>query len=294
MSAVQKLMQNLAGQYSAGAGSPGSQDTLGPWAKALMAATLTVSSAVAVSDVQAQQQIPSQQRDLMPERSAVQWGGHLGAALGSLLTQGVQDHRMRQTLSGVATEVGRNAGRMAVGGLYQQGSQGSQPAGQGSAQKVQSSGSNATSESESQELEDQLDTAGLDAAFAYEEVMRVGALAQRGLASPAQVAQAQHRFQRSHAALSHKVQAAGAQGHDVGSWSQMSGTLSQRVVNENEVALSASRMAERLNRPGGPGYRDPRVGQGSLTLSELRERLARQQQEQEQQEQRRHDAPGMR
>lgn len=269
MLVTRRLMRNLAGQF--GAGAPSQADKLGPWSRALMTATLAVSAAVAVTDVQAQQQ---QQRQVMPERSATNWGGQLGsifgAAAGAAIGQSA-DPAVRRVIVGASTEAGRNAGQIAVGSVYQGQRQ------QASVQRIP------------QETVDHLDRLGLNAAFAYDEMMRVRAQFERGIVSSTQAAQAQQRFSVARDQFAGSVRSARMQGHTVDTWSQMSTALQQRFVNEQEVAFLAQGMAERLNRPGGPGFQDPNVAQDRTSLSDLRERMAQQRYHDD-----RHHAPVMR
>lgn len=268
MSVTRKLMNNLAGQF--GAGAPAQAQTMGPWAKALMVASLTISTAVAVPEAQAQQQ-----REIMPERSAVHWGGQLGtifgAAAGNALGERVSDPGVRRVIVGASTEAGRNAGGIAAGTVHQG--------------QRQQAGANRMS----QETVDHLDRLGLSAAFAYDDWMRVQSQMERGMASQTQLNQARNRFFQARDSFAGSVRSARLQGHQVHIWTQMSEALHQRVVNEAEVTRLARGMADRLNRPGGPGFRDPNVAQDRTSLSDLRERMAQQRYHDD-----RHHAPVMR
>ena len=258
MKVTRQLIGQLAGQF--GAGLPTQSDKLGPWARVLMTATLAVSAAVALQDVQAQQQ---QQRQVMPERSAVNWGGQLGtifgAAAGAALGQNV-DPAVRRVIVGASAEAGRNAGHIAIGSVYQGHDQ------QSAVHRIP------------EQTADHLDRLGLNAAFAYDEMMRIRAQADRGFVSTSQAAQAQQRFNVARDQFAGSVRSARMQGHSVETWTQMSTALQQRFVNEQEVAFLAQGMAERLNRPGGPGFQDPNVAQDRTSLSDLRDRMAQQRQ----------------
>lgn len=267
MSAATNLIEQLAQQFAAGAakqldeqgdtGVPGQQNRLGPWVKVIATAVLVAGAALTADAVRAQ---PPPHPQVLSEQSAERFGGQLGSILfreaaSATIGGAVPIRGVDQVIFGAAQEMGRNTGRILAGAAH--------PG------QHQHSGDQHLP----QETIDHLDQLGLHAAFTYDEWMRMQARAHQGMANQAQLNQARNQFFQSRDAFSSSVRSARLQGHQVHAWAQMSDALRQRVVNEPEVSTLALGMAERLNRPGGPGYRDPGVVQERTSLSDLREQM---------------------
>lgn len=277
---VASIMKQLAMQYGSGAGAPEQQDKLGPWAKVLVTAALVVSTAVAAHEVQAQQHLSQQtQQEIMPERSAIHWGGQLGsifgAAAGAALGGSIADPAVRRVIAGASAEAGRNAGRLATGGLYQEPHPRDGAQAQRDGRQAQRDGAQVQRDGAQvpQGTSDHLDRMGLRAAFAYDEWMRTQASMDHGHASQMHLNQARNRFFQSREALSSSIQSAQMQGHSVHVWAQMNESLHRRVVDEPWITELAAGMAERLNRPGGPGFDEQSAAQARTSLSVLRESM---------------------
>jgi len=135
------------------------------------------------------------QNVLLPANSGVQWGRMLGQAVGSAVSQrlvgtNTLGNGVANVVSGVITEASRNAGGALVGQAY--GVQPGQQMAPGWANAVNTMPVGAR---------DQLDTAGVRAAFAFSDYAKSVQAMQQGLANQATVNQAQMRFAQSRDAL---------------------------------------------------------------------------------------------
>lgn len=251
MSAVMKFMSNVAEQFGA---SIQEDKVASKMVKALLATTIMVSQAVAVPEAQAQQQ-----QEVLPQRSAVYWGQMLGQVLGSsagaVAAQGIENRGVAGVLQGVATEVGRNLGGIAAGSAYET----AKPA--------------PTVASMPQDLRDMLDNEGLRAAFALEDLMRLRQAQQMGRATQTQVNMAQFEFFQARDALEARARQVRAQGYPVEPWFALNDDLRRNPISAERVAALAAPMAERLHRPGGPGYRPVSAAQSAGSLADLRARV---------------------
>lgn len=248
MSSVMKFMRDIAEQF----GTSIQEDKVASkMVKALLATTIMVSQAVAVPEAQAQQQ-----QEVLPQRSAVYWGQMLGQVLGSsvgaVATQGIENRGVAGVLQGVATEVGRNLGGMAASSVYKPAS---------------------AVASMPQDLRDMLDNEGLRAAFALEELMRLRQMQLMGRATQTQVNMAQFEFFQARDALEARARQVRAQGYSVEPWFALNDELRRNPVSAERVAALAAPMAERLNRPGGPGYRPAAQARSLGSLADLRARV---------------------
>ncbi|MCX8017356.1 MAG: hypothetical protein N2690_05590 [Rhodocyclaceae bacterium] len=251
MSAAMKFMRNIAEQF----GSAIQEDKMASkMVKALLATTVMASQAVAVPEAQAQQK-----QEVLPQQSAVYWGQMLGqvlgASAGAVAAQGLENRGVAYVLQGVVSEVGRNLGGMTVNTVY------------GAAKPSPSAASMP------QDLRDTLDNEGLRAAFALEDLMRLRQAQQMGRATQTQVNMAQFEFFQARDALEARARQVRAQGYPVEPWFALNDELRRNPVSAERVAALAAPMAERLNRPGGPGYRSVAQAQSTGSLADLRARV---------------------
>lgn len=246
MSVIGKTMQSLAQQF----GRMYEVERMsGALPKVLLSATLAVSTAVAVSEAQAQQ---SQQRPVLPEQSAVRWGEVLGQTLGGVVgaaaSKDVDNPGVGRVISGVISEVGRNVGGNTVRGAY-----------------------SGTAASVPEAVRDQLDQAALRAAFAFEDYERTLVAWENGQVSRSQVNAAMDAFGRARDRFAGEIRVASGRGVSTAEWAPLKSELSRSRVDAGYVAQLVRPMAERLQRPGGPGYRAE--SRGASSLSDLRARV---------------------
>lgn len=257
MGAMGQLMGSFAQQFGA---SVQVDKLAGTLPKALLTAALAVSTAVATTEAKAQQY-----QQVLPQQSGVYWGQMLGqvlgASVGAVAAKEVGSPGVAQVVMGVSQEIGRNLGGMAAQEAY-------------SAAKAAPGGAILPGAMPLQ-TRDHLDTYGLRAAFAFEEYARLYEMSRRGeRVSQSMLDQAHAQFVQARDRLAYEARSVRASGIAVDPWLQLHNELAQTTVSISRVADLARPMAERLNRPGGPGYRDPSMSaSGGNRLSELRQRV---------------------
>ena len=189
----------------------------------------------------------AQDPNLLPQRSAERWGSTLGGSiLGEAVREAMGGSRspVERAMVGIATEVGRNGGRMIAQSPYDEAGQG----GQRNRPRQQS-----FNPMYIQEV-DQLDTLALRAVFAYEQGLNV---AQYGSGNSRQSRRdAMRSFDEQRNMFDAAYRSAARANQDVRPWESMrrvlaapGGTISMGLINE-----LASPMLARLQRPGGPGF----------------------------------------
>ncbi|MBY0463859.1 MAG: hypothetical protein K2W33_02835, partial [Burkholderiales bacterium] len=203
-----------------------------------------------------------------PRQSAGNWGSQLGGAvLGEVVRDsGTGNRAIDRVLVGVATEVGRNAGRAVFQSPYgeQTGAQQQRVYGQQQYQQQQRGYVPMTSNDV-----DQMDTMALRAAFSYERLQ--AATAGRNMSS-AQFRSISGPFETDVANFKSTYRMLSREGKDMRPWDNMSRALSARVgtVSISHLQSEGSVMLSRLQRQGGPGYVDvPQV----QTLDGLRQQV---------------------
>lgn len=251
MSTTSKMLTSLAQQFAAAVDADRMR---GAMTKVLVSSALAMSAAVATTEAMAQQT-----QSVLPQQSGIYWGQMLGQVLGAtagaVAAQNIENQGVAQVVTGVATEVGRNLGGMAAKEAYQP------------------SGSAAQPGAMPLHMRDRLDNAGLAAAFAFDQYAQVLADSKVGRATRAQLNDAQSAFWAARDALTYQARDLQSRGYGAQPWFQLSNALSQNVISKSHIAELAQPMAERLNRPGGPGYVSSERAQSRSSLSELRARV---------------------
>lgn len=187
----------------------------------------------------------AQDPNLLPQRSAERWGSALGGSiLGEAVREAMGGSRspVERAMVGIATEVGRNGGRMIAQSPYDEAGQG----GQRSQPRQQS-----FNPMYIQEV-DQLDTLALRAVFAYEQALNA---VQYG-GNSRQTRDAMRPFEEQRRMFEAAYRSASRERQDVRPWDGMQralaappGAISMGLINQ-----LASPMLARLQRPGGPGF----------------------------------------
>ncbi len=187
-----------------------------------------------------------QRPDLLPRQSAGNWGGQLGGAvLGEVARDaGTGNRAVDQVFIGVATEVGRNAGRAVFQAPY---------GGQQQPQRMH--GQQRGFVPMTMHDVDQMDTLALRAAFSYERLQ--AAAAGRSMSS-AQFRSISGPFDADVANFRATYRMLSREGKDMRPWDNMSRALSARFgsVSVAHLQSEGSVMLSRLQRPGGPGFVD--------------------------------------
>ena len=189
----------------------------------------------------------AQDPNLLPQRSAERWGSTLGGSiLGEAMREAVGGGRspVERAMVGIATEVGRNGGRMIAQSPYDEAGQG----GQRSQPRQQSYSPMFIQEA------DQLDTLALHAVFTYEQALNAAQYG--GGVNSRQMRDAMRPFEEQRRMFEAAYRSASRARQDVRPWDTMQralaappGAISMGLINQ-----LASPMLARLQRPGGPGF----------------------------------------
>lgn len=176
----------------------------------------------------------------LPERQATRWGENIGGAIGRMVGMGAitnptnpAGRAVQSAVIGVAEDAGRWAGGVAAAKPYEK-----SPVDQASA-------ANRVPTSE----RDHLDTLGLRAIFASEDLLRTSRDSRQYRAASDNLYNAQRNFEMAYrGAAERRV--------DVQPWAELREVLqtAHRGASEQRLAELGKPLAQRLNRPEGPGY----------------------------------------
>ena len=202
------------------------------------------------------------QPDLLPKQSAGNYGGQLGGAvLGEIARDaGTGNRVLDRVFIGVASEVGRNAGRRAAEAPY----------GDSQAQQ-QARGQQRAYVPMAMRDVDQMDTLALRTAFSYERLhsslggRTVSSALYREIAAP---------FETDLANFKAAYRMMEREGKDMRPWDPMLRAVSARIgsVSMAHLQTEGSVMLGRLQRPGGPGFVEVPQAQ---SLDALRRQMGR-------------------
>ena len=245
MSAIQRTMLSAVTQLMAKA--PTAVLNVGTRQVAIAALMATASFAATA------QQYPQQGPDLLPQQSASRWGQMLGGVVGQGVASslGIQNRDLSRVVSGVAYEVGRNAGGVAATSGYD---------------------SRTNNQSRNQVVPmqvvqaDHLDTQAMRAVIAHERAELV--MSQQGRNSPA-MRDAEYSFRDALRTLENSMRVAEQNRNDVSPWKQLQSALAAPIgsVSPAYIAQLSQPSLSRLQRPGGPGlqaFQQQLERQGSL------------------------------
>ena len=219
-------------------------------ARCAAVATLAMAGATAHAWNDPQQQGP------LPERQATRWGENIGTAVGRMVGSSAIGNptnpaarAVQSAVIGIGEDVGRWAGGRAAAKPYERGPADLANVANGIAPADR----------------DHLDTLGLRTIFAAEELARTPSNSRDYRVKGDSLYQAQRNFEMAYrAAAERRV--------DTSPWAELREALTQahRSFQEVRMAELGRPLAERLNRPGGPGFdRNAQLGQVN-PLAQLR------------------------
>lgn len=234
---------------------------------------IAVASVLIASAVAAQAQQSQRNGVLLPEQSAGRWGSVVGGAvLGSVASTATGDRLLNQVLTGVATEVGRNGGRIVATAPYDGASSTSR------SPTNYSGGFYSNYRPIDPRQADQIDTLALRTAFAYEEYVKVMPKDGRMVTSSFHQAALNPLIsQRNQFEMAYRT--ARSNGYDVSPWNQIATTFRAPVgtITLSQISSETAPIAERLYRPGGPGFSQQQRVENMDSLRQKMEILRQQQ-----------------
>jgi len=191
----------------------------------------------------------------LPERQAQRWGENIGGAIGRIVGSSAitnpsnsAGRAVQSAVIGIAEDVGRWAGGVAATKPYEK-----NPVDQANA-------ANRVPPAE----RDHLDTLGLRAIFASEELLRTPRDSRQYRAAADNLYNAQRNFEMAYrGAAERRV--------DVQPWAELREVLqtAHRGASEQRLAELGAPLVQRLNRPDGPGY--DTQGSQANPLAQLRQ-----------------------
>lgn len=176
----------------------------------------------------------------MPERQAVRWGESIGGAVGRMLGAGAvvnannpASRAVQSAAIGISEDVGRWMGGRSVGAAYEK-----SPA-----------DARAAAERVPMAERDHLDSLGLKAIFAADDMVKTPRDSREYRAASDTFYYAQRNFEMA-------VRSASERRVDISPWVELRDVLqqAQRSLPEQRLAELGQPLVQRLNRPGGPGF----------------------------------------